>query len=170
MNLGLNPKLPVYHFPLNEERYHRILKVSGVTKVKIEQSTNFDVFPLGGHKTWTRDNYGPIWIPKRGVSIRLNAYNIPIYERIIRVYEQNRLEERNGEYYINDKPSKTYTFKMDYYWMLGDNRHMSADSRYWGFVPEDHIVGKALFIWMSLDSEGSFLNKIRWNRLFKGIH
>lgn len=168
MKLGLNPRLPVYHFPMNEESFKSILKVAGVTNVKIEYSTNCDVFPLDGHKAWTRDNYGPIWIPKRGVSIKLNAYNIPIYERIIRVYEQNRLEERNGEYYINDKPSKTYTFKMNYYWMLGDNRHMSADSRYWGFVPEDHIVGRPVLVWLSLNKDKGWLNgKIRWNRFFK---
>ena len=80
------------------------------------------------------------------------------------------MEQKGGVWYINDKVATNYTFKMNYYWMMGDNRHNSADSRYWGFVPEDHVVGKALFIWMSFDGEGSFFSKIRWNRLFKGIH
>ena len=168
VNIGFDPKLPVYHFPLNEENYEKLRNVSGVTKLKIEQSSKFDVFPLDGHKSWTRDNYGPIWIPKRGDCIKLNAYNLPIYKRIIRVYENNKFEEKNGVYYINDKPSKIYKFKMDYYWMMGDNRHMSADSRYWGFVPEDHVVGRPVFVWLSLDKDkGWFTGKIRWNRFYK---
>ena len=165
---GLNPKFPIYHFPLNEEAYNQIQKVAGVTKVKIEQSNRFDVFPLGGHKSWTRDNYGPIWSPKKGTTLALNAYNLPIYERIIRVYENNKFEVKDGVYYINGKASKTYTFKMDYYWMMGDNRHNSADSRFWGFVPEDHIVGRPVLVWLSLDKDkGWFSGKIRWNRFFK---
>jgi signal peptidase I len=167
-DLGLDAKLPIYHFPLNEETYNKIQKVTGVTKIKIEQSTRLDVFPLGGHKSWTRDNYGPIWVPKKGTTLALNAYNFPIYERIIRVYENNKLEVKDGVYYLNGKPSKTYTFKMDYYWMMGDNRHNSADSRYWGFVPEDHVVGRPVMVWLSLDKDkGWFSGKIRWNRFFK---
>ncbi|MDR3652409.1 MAG: S26 family signal peptidase [Paludibacter sp.] len=165
---GFDPKFPIYHFPLTEDSYNKIQKVAGVTKIKIEQSNSFDVFPLGGHKRWTRDNYGPIWIPKKGTSLILNAYNLPIYERIIRVYEHNKFEVKGNEYFINDKPAKTYTFKMDYYWMMGDNRHNSADSRYWGFVPEDHIVGRPVLVWLSLDKDkGWFSGKIRWNRFFK---
>jgi len=153
---------------LNEEAYAKIQKVTGVTKIKIEQSNMLDVYPLGGHKTWTRDNYGPIWIPKRGTTLALNAYNFPIYERVIRVYENNKLDVKDGVYYLNGKPTKTYTFKMDYYWMMGDNRHNSADSRYWGFVPEDHIVGRPVLVWLSLDKDkGLFNGKIRWNRFFK---
>jgi signal peptidase I len=166
--LGLDPKFPVYHFPLNEETYNKIQQVTGVKKVKIEQSTRLDVFPLGGHKSWTRDNYGPIWIPKKGTTLALNAYNFPIYERIIRVYENNKLDVKDGVYYLNGKPTKTYTFKMDYYWMMGDNRHNSADSRYWGFVPEDHVVGRPVMVWLSLDKDkGWFSGKIRWSRFFK---
>jgi signal peptidase I len=168
VELGLNPQLPVYHFPLNEEAYTKIQQVAGVTKIKIEESKNLDVFPLGGHKSWTRDNYGPVWIPKKGATLILNSYNLPIYERAIRVYENNKFETKNGVYYINGKSSKTYTFKMDYYWMMGDNRHNSADSRYWGFVPEDHIVGRPVMVWLSLDNDkGWFSGKIRWNRFFK---
>lgn len=165
---GFDPKFPIYHFPLNEETYNKLQKVTGVTKIKIEQSNKLDVFPLGGHKSWTRDNYGPIWIPKRGTTLALNAYNFPIYERVIRVYENNKLDVKDGVYYLNGKPTKTYTFKMDYYWMMGDNRHNSADSRYWGFVPEDHVVGRPVMVWLSLDKDkGWFSGKIRWNRFFK---
>lgn len=166
--LGLDAKLPIYHFPLNEETYNKIQQVTGVKKIKIEQSTRLDVFPLGGHKSWTRDNYGPIWVPKKGTTLALNAYNFPIYERIIRVYENNKLDVKDGVYYLNGKPTKTYTFKMDYYWMMGDNRHNSADSRYWGFVPEDHVVGRPVMVWLSLDKDkGWFSGKIRWSRFFK---
>ena len=165
---GFDPKFPIYHFPLNEETYNKLQKITGVTKIKIEQSNKFDVFPLGGHKSWTRDNYGPIWMPKKGATLALNSYNFPIYERAIRVYENNKLEVKDGMYYLNGKPTKTYTFKMDYYWMMGDNRHNSADSRYWGFVPEDHIVGRPVMVWLSLDKDkGWFSGKIRWNRFFK---
>jgi len=167
-SLGLDPNLPVYHFPLNEETYTKIQQIAGVTKIKLETSERQDVFPLGGGKKWTRDNYGPIWIPKKGMRLELNHYNLPIYERIIRVYEHNKLQVKGNEFYINDKQAKTYTFKMDYYWMMGDNRHNSADSRYWGFVPEDHIVGRPVLVWLSLDKDkGWFGGKIRWNRFFK---
>jgi signal peptidase I len=168
LEAGLDPKLPVYHFPLNEETYNEMQKVTGVTKIKIEQLKTLDVFPLGGHKRWNRDNYGPLWVPKKGATLALNSYNLPIYERIIRVYEHNTLEVRGNEYFINGKSTKTYTFKMDYYWMMGDNRHNSADSRYWGFVPEDHVVGRPVLVWLSLDKDkGWFGGKIRWNRFFK---
>jgi len=166
--LDLDAKFPIYHFPLNEEAYSKLQQIAGVKKIKIETTASTDVFPLGGGKPWTRDNFGPIWIPKKGVHLTLNHYNLPIYERIIRVYEHNKLEVKGNEFYINDKPAKTYTFKMDYYWMMGDNRHNSADSRYWGFVPEDHIVGRPVLVWLSLDKDkGLFNGKIRWNRFFK---
>ena len=165
--LGFDPNLPVYHFPMNEETKAKMLEITGV-KVAIESSNRLDVFPLGGHKSWSRDNYGPLWIPKKGATLALNSYNLPIYQRAISVYEHNKFEVKNGVYYINDKPTKTYTFKMDYYWMMGDNRHNSADSRYWGFVPEDHIVGRPVMVWLSLDKDkGLFSGKIRFNRFFK---
>ena len=168
-SIGLNAKLPIYHFPLNEKSYNLLKNTAGVTKIVIETSERpGDVFPLGGHKKWTRDNYGPIWMPKRGSKILLNAYNLPIYARIITNYEKNKLEVKGSVIYINGKPSTTYQFKMDYYWMMGDNRHNSADSRYWGFVPEDHIVGRPVVVWLSLDKDkGWFEGKIRWNRFFK---
>lgn len=128
------------------------------------------VFPGDTSLHWNRDNYGPLWIPKKGVTVQLTAKNLPIYERVIRYYEGKELEVKGDAIYIDGAPADSYTFEMDYYFMMGDNRHNSLDSRYWGFVPEDHIVGKALFIWMSWDKDESFLKKIRWKRLFNGIH
>jgi len=128
------------------------------------------IFPHDKNRKWNLDNYGPIIVPKKGWTVKLDSNTMPMYERSIRVYEGNKLEKVGNEWLINGKKATEYTFKMNYYWMMGDNRHQSADSRYWGFVPEDHIVGKALFIWMSFDSEGSFLNKIRWSRIFRRIH
>ena len=128
-----------------------------------------DIYPLNGNKHWTRDNYGPIWIPKKGEKLKLTLDNLPIYERPIRAYEGNQLEVRNGKIFINGQETSEYTFKMDYYWMQGDNRHNSADSRYWGFVPEDHIVGKPIFIWWSSDPDRRGINGIRWSRLFRFV-
>jgi signal peptidase I len=119
---------------------------------------------------WNVDNFGPIIIPKKGWTVKLDSMTFPLYERAIEVYENNKVQVVGKDILINGKKTDTYTFKMNYYWMMGDNRHDSEDSRYWGFVPEDHIVGKALFIWMSWDENGSFFSKIRWSRLFRGIH
>ena len=128
------------------------------------------LYPQNMAKDWTTANYGPLWIPKKGETLRLTLANLPIYERPIRVYEGNSLVVRGGKIYINGKAADSYTFKMDYYWMQGDNRDNSADSRFWGFVPEDHIVGKPLFIWISLDPDyGLFDGKMRWNRFFKRV-
>ena len=123
-----------------------------------------EIYPLNGHTGWTRDNYGPVWIPKKGEKLALTMDNIAIYERPIRTYEGNDLKVKDGKIYINGKEAKEYTFKMDYYWMMGDNRHNSADSRYWGFVPENHIVGKPVLVWLSLDKENG---GIRWKRMFR---
>ncbi len=133
------------------------------------EAEDWDIYPLNGNLHWTRDNYGPVWIPKKGESINLTPENIAIYERPIRTYEGNSLEVKDGQILINGKAAKRYTFKMDYYWMMGDNRHNSLDSRYWGFVPEDHIVGKPIFIWWSSDPDRSGLGGIRWNRLFRFV-
>ena len=129
-----------------------------------------ELFPLNMAKTWTTANYGPVWIPRRGAVLRLTPANLPIYERCIRVYEDNDLEVRDGKIYINGEQTDTYRFKMDYYFMMGDNRDNSADSRFWGFVPEDHVVGKPLLVWLSLSPDyGLFSGKIRWSRLFKYV-
>ncbi len=161
----------LYCLPLTDATRDKLL---GYTKMiaSIEPFKNPEdyTYPLNGYTKWTADNYGPVWIPKRGESIRLTLENLPIYERPIAVYEGNKLQVKDGKIFINDKESDSYTFKMDYYWMMGDNRHNSADSRYWGFVPEDHIVGKPLFVWLSLDEDRGWLDgKIRWNRIFSSV-
>jgi len=127
------------------------------------------LFPHDPKFSWNLDNFGPIWIPKKGVTINLSVENLPLYKRIIDVYEENDLQVKDGTIYINGTAASTYTFKMDYFWMMGDNRNNSADSRYWGFVPEDHVVGKASFVWLSLDKNKNFLSSIRWNRFFRGV-
>ena len=137
----------------------------------VNQTETEPIYPLNANTGWTVDNYGPIWIPARDASITLNLSNLPIYERCIREYEGNELEVNDkGEILINGEVANSYTFKMDYYWMQGDNRHNSADSRYWGFVPEDHIVGKPIMIWMSRNKDYSlFDGGIRWERLFRWV-
>jgi len=137
---------------------------ASITREIADSSESIMIFPYYDtvHK-WSRDNFGPVWIPKKGASLTLTPENIPMYKRAIETYERNSFEDRGGRYFINGKEAKTYTFKYDYYWMMGDNRHQSQDSRFWGFVPETHIVGKASMIWFSTE------NGIRWNRLFKMI-
>jgi signal peptidase I len=124
------------------------------------------IFPNHPAYDWTEDNYGPLKIPVAGETVQLNLQNLPLYSRIIDVYEGNALEVKGNDIYINGSKASSYTFKMNYYWLMGDNRQRSADSRFWGFVPEDHVVGKAVFIWFSKDPETG----IRWNRIFKGVH
>ena len=128
------------------------------------------LFPFRENFRWTRDNYGPIWIPKAGVTVKLNAEVLPLYERIIRDYEHNSLQvNADGRIIINGEETDEYTFSQDYYFMMGDNRHNSLDSRYWGFVPEDHIVGRPAVIWLSTDSSRSFPSNIRWRRFLKFV-
>lgn len=167
--LGMDPQYPIYHFPMTAVMLEKMKSFPGVTKISIEPyELGGDVFPLGARTNWNRDNFGPIYIPKKGSTIKLNNYNLPMYERIIRVYEKNTLTVNEGKFVINGVETEYYTFKMDYYWMMGDNRHNSADSRYWGFVPEDHVVGRPVVVWLSLDKDkGWFNGKIRFNRFFK---
>ena len=128
------------------------------------------LFPFRENFRWTRDNYGPIWIPKAGVTVKLNAEVLPLYERIIRDYEHNSLQvNADGRIIINGEETDEYTFSQDYYFMMGDNRHNSLDSRYWGFVPDDHIVGRPAVIWLSTDSSRSFPSNIRWRRFLKFV-
>ena len=128
-------------------------------------------YPLDYQQDWTRDSFGPLWIPKKGATINFNTdteYKVAAYNRCIKNYEENDFEYRNGKVFINGEETNSYTFTLDYYFMMGDNRHNSADSRVWGFVPEDHVVGKPLLIWLSLEKDkGWFSGKIRWNRLFR---
>jgi signal peptidase I len=152
------------------QSYSNIKLVKPDVQVRGAYYPNDDVFPHQAAWKWNIDNYGPIIIPKKGWRVNLDSRTIPLYRRCIELYEHNDVKQTgNDVLIINGKKEATYTFKQNYYWMMGDNRHNSLDSRFWGFVPEDHIVGKALLIWMSTDSGGSFFNKIRWNRLFKVI-
>ena len=127
------------------------------------------IFPFSSDYRWTRDNYGPLWIPQKGVTVELTEKNLPLYERIITAYEGNTLEIKDDRIFINGEEAQSYTFKQDYYFMMGDNRHNSLDSRYWGFVPEDHIVGKPALIWLSIDGNKKFPKNIRWRRFFKFV-
>ena len=121
----------------------------------------------GESSTWDLDNFGPVWVPKAGATIELTPENMAMYGRCIAVYEQRAVKQENGKIYIDGKETTEYTFLMDYYFMMGDNRHESLDSRFWGFVPEDHIVGKAAFVWFSVDPNGE--EGVRWNRIFTKI-
>jgi len=170
---GMRQSDTEYVFTMTHDQAETISGWANVETVKenIAPEKAFDdqIFPHQSSFPWNVDNMGPIIIPKKGWTVQLDSATVPLYARAIEVYEGNRFEQRADGYYINDQKAESYTFKMDYYWMMGDNRHSSADSRLWGFVPEDHIVGKALFVWLSLDEVGNFLSKVRWNRIFMGI-
>ncbi|WP_026465044.1 signal peptidase I [Adhaeribacter aquaticus] len=130
-----------------------------------------DIFPHNPTLyPWNLDNLGPLYIPKAGATIAITPQTLPLYEKVILTYEhQKNASVQDGKLFINGQETKQYTFKQNYYFMVGDNRHNSEDSRYWGFVPEDHIVGKAVLVWMSVDANASLYNKIRWNRLLQPI-
>jgi signal peptidase I len=131
-----------------------------------------DVFPHAPSQyAWNKDNYGPLYVPKAGTTVAINQNTLPLYQKVILTYEHNQQAKvRDGKLYLNGKEATQYTFKQNYYFMMGDNRHNSEDSRYWGFVPEDHLVGKAVLVWMSTDSSAAFPSKIRWNRLMHTIN
>ncbi|GET25696.1 signal peptidase I [Prolixibacter sp. NT017] len=163
-----------YMFPLTDEDVKKLKKFTNVISVKRmntpEGNPDPNIFPFDPKDyPWKVDNFGPIWIPKKGATINLSLKNLTLYRRIIRVYEKNKLAVKDSTIYINDQPADSYTFHMNYYWMMGDNRDDSADSRYWGFVPENHIVGEASFVWLSLDKDKPFPANIRWNRFFKKV-
>ena len=158
------------YMPLTKQAVAELKKQGYAERIELNtEAEEWDIYPLNGNMHWTRDNYGPVWIPKKGESIDLNLDNIAIYERPIRTYEGNDLMVKDGKIFINGEVATKYTFKMDYYWMMGDNRHNSLDSRYWGFVPEDHIVGKPIFIWWSSDPDRHGFSGIRWSRLFRFV-
>lgn len=163
-----------YIFPLTDKmvsEFQSFTNVTGIEKL-LDSPDRWDpnAFPSDSRYPWNVDNFGPMKIPAKGATVALDVDVLPLYDRIIRVYEGNDLEVKDNTVFINGEPATSYTFKMDYYWLMGDNRHNSADSRYWGFVPEDHVVGKAVFIWLSLDKDKSIPKNIRINRMFRSIH
>jgi len=177
--LGITEGGPVmdistYNLTMTRKNAEKIKKLPIILKTEVmcEDSGLYaeNLFPSSMYYTWNMDNYGPVVIPAKGMTVKLNKITLPLYYRIISVYEDNILVVKNDSICeINGKPAKTYTFKMNYYFTLGDNRHNSADSRFWGFVPEDHVIGKAAMIWVSIDKSKSFLYRIRWDRCFKAI-
>ncbi len=174
--LGITPESngsynPVYHMPLTAEALAKVKASSIVTQVVVEPGEfGGEVFPLDARYQWTRADFGPLWIPAKGATLQLTPENYPLYERAIRNYEGNTLAIQDSTIYINGKPATEYTFKMDYYMMLGDNRDNSADSRYWGFVPEDHIIGTPILVLISLDKDkGWFDGKFRFDRFMRPV-
>lgn len=169
-NGAWNATMGTYELPLTHENAERIRQLPNVLSVeKVILGSTMNVFPNDAAYHWTPDNFGPLWIPKKGATVGLDAHSIPLYRDIIGKYEGRLLEEREDGIYIDGTRAESYTFKMDYFFMMGDNRHNSADSRFWGFVPEDHVVGKASFIWYSVDRDKGFPGGIRWSRIFKSI-
>jgi signal peptidase I len=173
-DLNYNIYNSIYSIPLTKNMYRTILNSSYFKAIvryeNIDPATeNKQIFPFDNHYLWTEDNYGPVRVPQKNKTISLSVSNLSLYKRIITNYEGNRLKVKNDTIYINDSIVNSYTFKMNYYFMLGDNRHNSNDSRYWGFVPENHIIGKAIFVWFSLGKNKGWYGNIRWNKMFKFI-
>lgn len=160
-------------YRLNADQVAKITKMGYTVQVLEDKAGEYDpsIFPHSPEYAWNKDHFGPLVIPAKGMTVAIDAKNIVLYEQIIRQYENNTLQVRDGKVFINGQEAHSYTFKMNYYFMMGDNRHNSADSRFWGFVPEDHIVGKASMVWLSVDKFKTWgdKGKIRWNRMFKKI-
>ena len=171
--------------PINSNYTYKFMGISEKSLEKLKNHTNVswikkDTFPKGYRDSavfpqnpsfdWNNDFFGPIYIPQKNKSIKITKANLPIYKRLIEVYENNKLEIKGSEIYINGVQTNEYKFKQDYYWLMGDNRGNSQDSRTWGFVPFDHVVGKPVFKWLSIDYNAKGFNKIRWNRMFTTVH
>lgn len=161
----------LFSIPLIDANVDALRKLGNIQSVeKILQPEglfNREIFPHDSRYPWNTDNFGPLWLPKKGVTVPIDTANISLYDRIITAYEGNELKISNGDIYINGVKTNEYTFRMDYYWMMGDNRHDSLDSRFWGFVPEDHIVGAPRFIWLALNKEKPFPLNISLKRMFR---
>lgn len=161
-----------YAMPLTAETSEELRKLNFIDSVVLETrgSVEYNIYPDASRYPWSGDFFGPIVVPKKGMTIAIDSNTLVLYGKMIERYEHNEnVKIENGKLTIDGADVNSYTFKQDYFFMMGDNRHNSLDSRYWGFVPEDHIVGKAFFIWLSLDSQASFFNKIRWSRFFNLI-
>lgn len=168
----INQDSVVYTMSLTEEKAQQLRALPYIISATaiIRQSPEWNIYPTSKLAPWNADFYGPLTIPKKGMKIAINDSTLAFYGKMIRLYDHNEdVKIENGKLTIEGKEVTEYTFNQNYYFMMGDNRHNSLDSRYWGFVPEDHIVGKAFFIWLSLDKHASFINKIRWSRFFKLI-
>lgn len=167
------PPNKIVPFYLSESQVSKLKELDPEAQIEAFDMSPYsmDLFPYD--KThfgdWTVDNYGPIYIPKKGATVELRPDNIALYRRVIDVYEGNDFKEENGKYIINGQPATSYTFKQDYFWAMGDNRHNSEDSRAWGFVPHDHVVGKPLFIWFST-KKGNMREGINWDRIFTSAY
>lgn len=163
-----------YDMVLTEKQVEEIKSEPFVESVtdnsSAHENSTFPIFPTMKDKEWNSDNYGPLTVPEKGMKMIVNDSTLNVYGEIIQLYEgHDNVSIANGKLSIDGKEVSDYTFHQNYYFMMGDNRHQSLDSRYWGFVPEDHILGKPLFIWFSLADDGDLLHKIRWNRIFKTI-
>jgi signal peptidase I, bacterial type len=163
---------PIYRIPLTKQALTQLERLGWARSIHVEKASFFggNYYPYGLETGWTRDNFGPLWIPNKGATIPLTPENIALYERCIVNYEGNTITQSGDKIYLNGVIANSYTFQYDYYFMMGDNRHNSQDSRSWGFVPEDHVVGKPILVWLSIDKDrGWFDGKIRWNRLFRNV-